>query len=359
LVPTRDRTIAEQSKNYRYSTAHQVVIAADTRLVAVVGRPLPGNRHDSRGWEESGAKAAVGTTMTIADGGYQGTGLVIPHRREKGSDLPAWKEEHNRSHKRIRARVEHTFARMKSWKILRDCGLKGDGVHLAMLGIADCTTSSSPDRQRPSCGSRAHPHQLEDHLRDNLQSETKEFFDGCGGHNRTLFDLGRVLIEQDVGRVSPDGLHYFRAERVAAEGESPPFHHSALRGAGEQRIGQRKGHAVRRVGHGFFEPVCQRLEQDLLILQRLARAIRGQVEENAQGRLRMLVQGPFVVAAHGPQDVEHAAQLVQVDGYCRQKDMALEDRTEVSSHERPSGASAVTASSSRAARPVPTWSEHH
>jgi hypothetical protein len=136
LVPTRDRTIAEQSKNYRYSTAHQVVIDADTRLVVVVGRPLPGNRHDSRGWEESGAKDAVGKTVTIADGGYQGTGLIIPHRRDKSEDLPAWKEEHNRSHKRVRARVEHTFARMKSWKILRDCRLKGDGIHYAMLGIA-------------------------------------------------------------------------------------------------------------------------------------------------------------------------------------------------------------------------------
>ncbi|MFF3982224.1 transposase [Streptomyces sp. NPDC001828] len=136
LVPTRDHTVAERSKNYRYSTAHQVVIDADTRLVVVVGRHLPGNRHDSRGWEESGAKAAVGSTMTIADGGYQGTGLVIPHRRRKGEELPDWKEEHNRSHKQVRARVEHTFARMKGWKILRDCRLKGDGVHHAMLDIA-------------------------------------------------------------------------------------------------------------------------------------------------------------------------------------------------------------------------------
>ncbi|MCF1594538.1 transposase family protein [Streptomyces muensis] len=95
LVPTADHSVAEQSKNYRYSTAHQVVIDADTRLVVVVGRPLPGNRHDSRGWEESRAKAAVGATTTIADGGYQG-----------------------------------------GWKILRDCRLKGDGVHHAMLGIA-------------------------------------------------------------------------------------------------------------------------------------------------------------------------------------------------------------------------------
>lgn len=38
LVPTRDHTIAERSKNYRYSTNHQVVIDADTRLGLV--RPI-------------------------------------------------------------------------------------------------------------------------------------------------------------------------------------------------------------------------------------------------------------------------------------------------------------------------------
>ncbi|MDW4917401.1 transposase [Streptomyces californicus] len=136
LVPTRDRTVAEQSKNYRYSTNHQVVIDADTRLVVVVGRPLAGNRNDCKAWEESGAKAAVGRTMTIADGGYLGTGLVMPHRRRKGEELPEWKEAHNKSHKQVRARVEHVFARMKTWKILRDCRLKGEGVHHAVLGIA-------------------------------------------------------------------------------------------------------------------------------------------------------------------------------------------------------------------------------
>ncbi|MET9386366.1 transposase [Streptomyces sp. NPDC002928] len=136
LVPTRDHEVAEQSKNYRYSTNHQVVIDAETRLVVVVGRPLPGNRNDCKAWEESGARAAVGHTTTIADGGYPGTGLVMPHRRRKGEDLPDWKAAHNKSHKQVRARVEHVFARMKTWKILRDCRLKGDGVHHAMLGIA-------------------------------------------------------------------------------------------------------------------------------------------------------------------------------------------------------------------------------
>lgn len=95
LAPTRDHKVAEQSKNYRYSTNHQVVIDADTRLIVVVGQPLPGNRNDCRAWVESGAKTAVGNTMTIADGGYPGTGLVMSHRRRKGEDLPDWKQAHN------------------------------------------------------------------------------------------------------------------------------------------------------------------------------------------------------------------------------------------------------------------------
>lgn len=48
LVPTRDHQVAEQSTNYRYSTNHQVVSDADTRLVVGVGQPLPGNRNDCK-----------------------------------------------------------------------------------------------------------------------------------------------------------------------------------------------------------------------------------------------------------------------------------------------------------------------
>ncbi len=69
LVPTRDHSIAEQSKNYRYSTDHQVVIDADTRIVVARRRPLPGNRNDCKAWELSGATAAVGRPTVIADGG--------------------------------------------------------------------------------------------------------------------------------------------------------------------------------------------------------------------------------------------------------------------------------------------------
>ncbi|MFG1772651.1 transposase [Nocardia salmonicida] len=139
LIPTRDHKVAAQSKNYRYSTNHQVVIDADTELVVALGKPLPGNRNDCRAWTESGAAHACRNAVVIADGGYQGTSVIIPHRRSPGVELPKWKQAHNKSHRKVRARVEHAFARMKTWKILRDCRLRGDGVCVAMAGVANLT----------------------------------------------------------------------------------------------------------------------------------------------------------------------------------------------------------------------------
>ncbi|GLW70940.1 hypothetical protein Kpho02_32390 [Kitasatospora phosalacinea] len=137
LVPTRDRTVAASSKNYRYSTNHQVVIDANSRLVVAVGLPLPGNRNDCRAFTESGIDRACRDTPVLADGGYQGTGVLMPHRRRRGQEhLMPQQEADNAVHRRARARVEHVFSRMKNWKILRDCRLRGPGVHQAVLGIA-------------------------------------------------------------------------------------------------------------------------------------------------------------------------------------------------------------------------------
>ncbi|OLZ63768.1 hypothetical protein AV521_37805 [Streptomyces sp. IMTB 2501] len=89
LAPTREPSVAEQSKSCWHSTNHQVVIDADTLLVVAVGRPMPGNRDDCKAWELSGTKAAVGNTTVIADGGSRGTGLVIPHRPRLGTSRAA------------------------------------------------------------------------------------------------------------------------------------------------------------------------------------------------------------------------------------------------------------------------------
>jgi hypothetical protein len=129
--------VAARSKNYRYSTNHQVVIHADTQLVVAVGSPLPGNRNDSKAFGESGIDHATRTATVIADGGYPGTHAVIPHRREKEDEpLVEWKEAHNASHRHVRARIEHTLAKLKVRKMLRDCRLRGNGSAEAMAGIA-------------------------------------------------------------------------------------------------------------------------------------------------------------------------------------------------------------------------------
>jgi hypothetical protein len=137
LVPTRDHAVAASSKNYRYSVNMQVMIDAATRLVIAVGQPQPGNRNDCLAYSDSRIDRAASRATVLADGGYQGTGLLIPHRRRAGQiDLPDWKERHNADHRRLRARVEHTFAAMKTFKILRDCRRRGRGVYWATTGVA-------------------------------------------------------------------------------------------------------------------------------------------------------------------------------------------------------------------------------
>jgi hypothetical protein len=138
LVPTHDRGVSASSKNYRYSVNMQVVIDANTRRGVAVGKTTPGNRHDSRAYRDSGVNQQCADAHVMADGGYLGNpGVIIPYRKPaNGEDLPEWHEELNTVHKRVRARVEHALAHMKSWNILRNCRRKGDGVWYATLGVA-------------------------------------------------------------------------------------------------------------------------------------------------------------------------------------------------------------------------------
>jgi hypothetical protein len=122
LVPTRDHRLAAPSKNYRYSTNLQVAIDANMRLVVALGDPQPGNRNDTIAYRSSGINAKLADRATMADGAYRGNPeVVIPYRKPAdGGTLPQWQEDLNAVHRRVRARVEHTLARMKEFKILRD-----------------------------------------------------------------------------------------------------------------------------------------------------------------------------------------------------------------------------------------------
>jgi hypothetical protein len=92
LVPTRDHAVAEQPKTIGPPPTTKSSSTPIHGWSSQSARLCPGNRNDCRAWELTGTKAAVGNTTVIADGGYRGTGLVIPHRREPGqAELPAWK----------------------------------------------------------------------------------------------------------------------------------------------------------------------------------------------------------------------------------------------------------------------------
>lgn len=67
----------------------QVLVDAATRLVVAVGQPQPGNRNDCTAYTTSKIHPAAARATVLADSGYQGTGLLIPHRRRAGqTDLP-------------------------------------------------------------------------------------------------------------------------------------------------------------------------------------------------------------------------------------------------------------------------------
>jgi hypothetical protein len=138
LVPTRDHRIAERSKNYRYSTNLQVAIDADTRLMIATGDPQPGNRNDCTVYRDSGIAEVLAGRPVMADGGYRGNpGVIMPYRkRAKDTPLPDWQENLNKTHRTVRARIEHALARMKTYKILRDYRRAGHTLATTASGIA-------------------------------------------------------------------------------------------------------------------------------------------------------------------------------------------------------------------------------
>ena len=74
----------------------------------------------------------------MADGGYRGNPEVImPYRKPRdGGELPQWKEDYNTGHRKVRARVEHALARLKTYKILRDYRRAGRTLATTASGIA-------------------------------------------------------------------------------------------------------------------------------------------------------------------------------------------------------------------------------
>ncbi|WUU02819.1 transposase family protein [Streptomyces pseudovenezuelae] len=136
LIPVRDRKTGASSRNYRFSANVQVIIDADTKLVVAAARPVPGDTAEAKAWRDSGLAAYCEGVIVLGDGAYINTGLVVPHRKRPGRALLPGEEEDNAEHRKVRARVEHAFARMKHYKVLRDCRRRGNGLHHAVQAVA-------------------------------------------------------------------------------------------------------------------------------------------------------------------------------------------------------------------------------
>lgn len=143
LVPVRDRKVAASSRDCRFSANVQVIVGAETRLVVATACPVPGNTADAKAWRGSALADTCAGVTVLGDGAYINTCLIAPHRKRPGRPLLKGEEEDNAQHRKVRARVEHTFFRMKNYKILRICRQHGDGLHRAVQAVAVRTTSRS------------------------------------------------------------------------------------------------------------------------------------------------------------------------------------------------------------------------
>ncbi|EST36756.1 hypothetical protein M878_00505 [Streptomyces roseochromogenus subsp. oscitans DS 12.976] len=136
LIPVHDRGMGASSRNYRFSAHVQAIMDAETRLVIAATRPVPGTTTDAHAWHASGLSEHRQGVTVPADGAYLNYGTPVPHHKRPGQPLPKGEEEDNAEHRKVHAHVEHVIARMKNYKILRDCRQLGDGLHHTVQALA-------------------------------------------------------------------------------------------------------------------------------------------------------------------------------------------------------------------------------
>ncbi|WP_222106396.1 TSUP family transporter [Catellatospora sichuanensis] len=118
LIPTIVLLFGTDIKNI------QVVGSFHGRLV-LTGAAQPGAMHDAKAWRESGLATrfegrlhADGGPGGFADAAYTGTGLCVPHRRQKGQTPTESTREYNRAIAAHRASIERVISHLKNWRLL-------------------------------------------------------------------------------------------------------------------------------------------------------------------------------------------------------------------------------------------------
>jgi hypothetical protein len=133
VIPVHDQSITAIRKNYRRTVNTQIIICAHARRALIVGRCWPGNRNDFVVARHTVVQLLAGRVVP-GDGGYRGiTSNTGPQRDRTGQIIH---DDHYRTHRPIRARVEHVTARLKDWQVLRQRCRRGEAINHTLQIIA-------------------------------------------------------------------------------------------------------------------------------------------------------------------------------------------------------------------------------
>lgn len=94
------------------------MIVDDIGKVHHVSLSVRGNMHDKRLHDETELTLPEHVPV-YADLGYQGTKHILPYKKPKNKELTEQQKQYNHFHSSLRIIVEHVFAHLKKWGILK------------------------------------------------------------------------------------------------------------------------------------------------------------------------------------------------------------------------------------------------
>lgn len=106
-------------KKKRQTVKTQIVVKKKGGKVLSVSKTVRGNRSDKKLYDQTRIIFSK-KTEKLADLGYPGTDCVIPHKSSKLHKLTEEQKRNNKKHAKARIGVEHVFAHLKKFRILKD-----------------------------------------------------------------------------------------------------------------------------------------------------------------------------------------------------------------------------------------------
>ena len=120
--PKRRQKPYYSGKKKRHTLKTEIRLTLKGRIVHV-SKPHPGSVHDFAVFK--GEQLPPKESRLFVDSGYQGIADIhsnadLPYKRSKNNTMDADEKAYNTALSRLRIRIEHTFAQLKTFKILSD-----------------------------------------------------------------------------------------------------------------------------------------------------------------------------------------------------------------------------------------------